>query len=111
MHMDVVYVDATHGLFEHVRQWLNGQGKEERRQCTPLSHTLFSAEWLSHSLSSNDLQCDALCCGHQSLHTNAIASHVKQHLLKPLMVHQVMCLGPVHHHDDTISVGINQAVD
>ena len=45
------------------------------------------------------------------MHTNAFASHVKQHLLKPLMVHQVVCLGPVHHHDDTISVGINQAVD
>ena len=44
------------------------------------------------------------------MHTNAIASHVKQHLLKPLMVHQVVCLGPVQHHDDTISVGFNQAI-
>ena len=45
------------------------------------------------------------------MHTNAFASHVKQHLLKPLMVHQVVCIGPVQHHDDTISVGINKAVE
>ncbi len=27
------------------------------------------------------------------------------------MVHQVICLGPVQHHDDAISVDFNEAVD
>ena len=45
------------------------------------------------------------------MHTNAFASHVKQHILKALMVNRVVCLGPVQQHDNTISVGINPAVD
>ena len=36
---------------------------------------------------------------------------VNQHLIKALMVHQVVCLGPVQHHDDTVSVTNNHAVD
>ena len=57
------------------------------------------------------MQCEALGCGHQSLQTNATASHVEQHLLKILMVNRVIYLCLVQHHDDTISVAINQAVD
>ena len=57
------------------------------------------------------MQCEALWCAHQSFQSNPIASHAKQHVLQMPMVNQVICLCPVQHHDDTISVGINQAVD
>ena len=75
---------------------------------------------LTPSMLSNDslfqyvpsrTQCEALCCAHQSFQSNPITSHAKHHILQMLMVNWVICLCPVQHHDDTISVGINQAVD
>ena len=59
----------------------------------------------------NHTQCEALCCAHQSLQSNPIASHAKHHILQIPMVNRVICFFPVQHHDDAISVGINQAVD
>ena len=109
--VDVVDVHATHGQLEHAREWFNCQCKEKRREWTSLSHTSFSPEWLRHRLRANDTQCEAPCCGQQSLQNNAIAAHAEQDVFKVVMVHCIVHIYPFQHHDRAICVGFDQAVD
>ena len=71
-----------------------------------LVHSIQQKTGLVHSRSKRWMRLVSM-----ALPSSTNASHAKHHILQVPVINRVVCLCPVQHHDDAISVGINQAVD